>query len=235
MVSNFFTTTFEVTNKQIIMNNLATLDYKDRVGYFPYADAIEKQECREFKMSCLNALKSDLKNVLTLSADAFAFEQMLALNSRFTKLAVIDSYERDEKVYLQGLPKYKKLKKEHQLIHYKKGDIFNAEFGKYDVVDLDLCGSFTIDLVNEMLAAFQQFKKGVIFITMTKNVRRSTLVDNIKEYGAKSLQEFRDKKFAKYLKNICDLEQFVKPYEYANKSLNPLAKEMVVYVFTKNL
>jgi hypothetical protein len=217
------------------MKDLATLDYKERVGYFPYAGATEKQECREFKMACLEPFADRLKNFLTLSADEFAFEQMLALNSRFSKLAVIDSFERREDVYLQGLPKYKRLKKEHQLIHYKKGDIFDAEFKKYDVVDLDLCGSFTIDLMNEMLSAFQNFNKGFIFITMTKNVRRSLLVDNIKEYGAKNLQEFRDKKFAKYLKNICGLEQYVKPYTYANKSLNSKAKEMIVYIFTKNL
>ena len=215
------------------MANLATLEYKDRVGYFPYGGAIEKQECRMFKLNCVKPYASEVKSVLTLGADTPTFEVMLA--ETFNNIAIIDTYERNEVVYKQGLPKYKQLKKQHQAIRYKNADIFDANFSKYDVIDLDLCGTFTNQAMIEMIASFQNFEQGFVFITMTKNVRNSTLVDNIKEYGYKNLKEFREKGFAKYMKLFCDLDEYYKPYEYANKSVNKHATEMIMYVFTKNL
>ena len=216
---------------------IAEVEYKDRVGIFPteYASSIEKRECRNFKIDCLKPYAKSIKNLLTLSADSFEFEEMIALNSRFSKLAVIDSYEMNEEVYKKGLPKYKQLRKQHQIINYKRGNIFDVDFNPYDVLDIDLCGSFTIELMNEIVYAFQRFDSGFVFLTMRRDVRNSKMVDYIKEYGAKTLQEFRDKKFATYLKNLCGLEQYVKPYHYKNKSVNPYAKEMIVYVFTKNI
>jgi hypothetical protein len=213
----------------------ATTKYEDRVGIYRYGNADEKQTNREFKLDCLNPYVLNFKElkVLTLAADSLTFEQMII--DRFMNASVIDAYEYNEEVYLQGLPKYKQIRKRNRIIHYKNDNIFNAKFGKYDVIDLDLCGSFTINLVNELLAAFQQFEQGFIFLTMTKNVRRSLLVDNIQDYGAESLQEFRDKVFAKYLKKHCGLDEFCKPYEYANKSVSKKAMEMVTFVFTKNI
>ena len=69
--------------------------YQERVGRFVYADANEKQSCREFKLNCIENSKfsDDLNNFLTLSADTFAFEKNLALNSRFSKGIVIDSFD----------------------------------------------------------------------------------------------------------------------------------------------
>ena len=211
--------------------------YQERVGRFVYADANEKQSCREFKLNCIENSKfsDDLNNFLTLSADSFEFEQMIALNSRFSKVAVIDSYEFDAETYINGLPKYKQLKKKHQILNYKQGDIFNAEFEKYDVVDLDLCGSFTIDKLNNMVSAFQRFEKGFAFITMTKNVRNSSLLEYLDVFGAKDYAHFRDKVFKNYMGEMCGLKQYVRPYCYANKSKSAYAKEMITYVFTKNL
>ena len=212
------------------MANLATLEYKDRVGYFPYAHAIEKQECREFKLKCIKPYGSKVNSFLTLAADSLSFEEMIV---KTFKKASVDAYERDVRVYKQGLAKYKQVKKLFDNIYYKNDDIFNAQFHKYNVVDLDLCGSFTNQTMIDIISAFQSFKSGFVFITLTKEVRNSLLVDNITDYGAKDLQEFRDKIFAKYLKKLCGLEQYCEPYVYANKSVNKKAKEMITYVFTK--
>jgi hypothetical protein len=217
------------------MNDLLEIPYEERVGRFVYGEAEEKKLCRDWKVNCLAPYSKKAKNVLTLSAETLAFEEMLLTNSRFSKLAVLDSYEIDQKTYTKGLPKYKKLKKQHQIINYKRDNIFNANFGLYDVIDLDLCGSHTIDLMNEFLCSFQQFKKGIVFITLTRHIRRSNLLNNLKDYGAKNYDEFRDKKFAQYLKKHCGLEQYAKPYVYSNKSVSNKAKQMIVYAFKKGV
>lgn len=215
------------------MTTLATAEYKDRVGYYPYGDAEEKKECRKFKLECVKPYIPNVKSVLTLAADTLSFEKMLA--ETFNTISVIDSYEIRRDVYKQGLPKYKQLKKEHSAIRYKNADIFDAKFSQYDVIDLDLCGTFTNQTMIEMISAFQQFKQGFVFITMTKNVRNSKFVRNIEHFGYKTLSEFRDKGFAKYMKTFCNLDEYCKPYEYANKSVNKHATEMIMYVFTKNV
>jgi hypothetical protein len=212
------------------MAHLATLEYKNRVGYFPYAEAIEKQECREFKLNCIKPYGSKIKSFLTLAADSLSFEEMIAKNF---KNASVHAYERNVKVYEQGLDRYEQLKKLFGKIHYKNDDIFNADFYKHNVVDLDLCGSFTNQTMIDIISAFQSFKSGFVFITLTKEVRNSLLVKNLSDYGAKDLQEFREVIFAKYLKKLCGLEEYCEPYVYANKSVNKKAKEMITYVFTK--
>ena len=219
----------------IFMQHLSNLKYKDKVGIFPYGEANEKQTNREFKLSCLDPYVLNFKKLkcLTLAADNLTFEQMIV--DRFNNVSVIDSYEYNKEVYLHGLPKYEQIRKKNRNIHYKNDNIFNAKFNKYDVIDLDLCGSFTINLMNEIIASCQKFEQGFIFLTITKEVRRSLLIDNIKDYGANSLQEFRDEMFAKYLKKLCGLDEYCKPYEYANKSVNKKAKTMVTFVFTKNI
>jgi hypothetical protein len=213
------------------MTHLSSLPYKERVGVFTYAGAEEKQECREFKLNCIKPHASKVSSFLTLAADSLSFEEMIM---KTFKNASVYAYERNVKVYNQGLAKYKQVKKLFDNIYYKNDDIFNAQFHKHNVVDLDLCGSFTNQTMIDIISAFQSFKSGFVFITLTKQVRNSLLVDNITDYGAKDLQEFRDIVFAKYLKNLCGLEQYCEPYIYANKSVNKKAKEMITYVFTKS-
>jgi len=215
------------------MANLASLEYKDRVGYFPYSNAKEKQENRQFKLDCMKKLIPNAESILTLAAESFTFEQMIAQS--FEKINLIESYERNSDVFKLGLKKFRKLKKEHSIIHYKNDDIFNAKFSKHDVIDLDLCGTFTIETVLNIVSMAQQFEQGLFIVTLTKSVRRSSLIDNIKDFGSDSLDEFRTSGFAKYLKKVCNLDEYCKPYEYANKSVNPYAKPMITYVFTKNL
>jgi len=217
------------------MKDLLEIPHKERVGRYPYGNSPEKKLCREWKINCLTPYSKKVKNVLTLSAETLSFEEMLLTNSRFTKLAVLDSYEFDHKTYTKGLPNYKKLKKQHQIINYLRDNIYNANFGLYNVIDLDLCGSFTIELMNEFHFSFQRFKKGLVFITLTYNVRNSKILDYLQDYGAKSYEEFRDKKFAQYLKKHCGLEEYAKPYVYSNKSVSSKATKMIVYAFKKGV
>lgn len=207
-------------------------------GYFPYADSIEKAQYREHKIKCLKPFSANLSNFLTLSADSFEFERMVAQSANegvFPNLARIDCYEKVSEIYYQGLPKYRQVKKECRGLHYRLGNIFDADFSKYDVVDLDLCGMFTISLINELLTALQTLERGVVFLTIQKNTRVGGVLNNYQDYGAKNMQHFRDKVFPKYLEENCGVKLHGKPYTYANKSMNPKAKEMMMYMFTKNM
>lgn len=221
------------------MKKVNSVAYSERVGRFIYGDAIEKVGCREFKLDCLEPFADDLKNFLTLSADTFAFEKNLALNSRFSKGIVIDSFEFHRDTFLKGQKEYKKLKKELKkvdaIVDYKNNDIFTAEFHKYNVIDLDLCGSFSIENLNKMVSAFQKFERGVAFVTLTKVTRNSKLKEVVEFYGSKDINEFRDKGFANYLNQMCGLVEFATPYTYKNSSKSAWAKEMITYVFTKNM
>jgi hypothetical protein len=202
--------------------------YEERVKVFCYEKSAEKQTAREF---VLNHIPSDCAKVLTLSADTFSFENMV-LNSRFSKKPVIDSYEYDKEIYKKGVDKFNKLKQKHQELNFYLGDIFSVDFKQYDFINLDLCGSFTIELVNRLIASLQGFE-GTIFITMTKNVRNTLLRNHLDIYGVKTMQSFRDEVFPNLMKYYCDLDMFVEPYQYKNKSLNTKATEMVLFGFKK--
>ena len=202
--------------------------YEERVKVFCYEKAVEKQSAREF---VLNHIPSDCEKVLTLSADTFSFENMV-LNSRFSKNPVIDSYEYDKEIYQKGKKRFDKLKQKHQELNFYLGDIFSVDFIQYDFINLDLCGSFTIELVNRLIASLQGFE-GTIFITMTKNVRNTLIRQNFDIYGAKDMQDFRSNVFPSMLKDYCNLDMFVEPYEYKNKSVNKYATEMILFGFKK--
>lgn len=202
--------------------------YEERVKVFCYEKAVEKQSAREF---VLNHIPSDCEKVLTLSADTFSFENMV-LNSRFSKNPVIDSYEYDKEIYQKGKKRFDKLKQKHQELNFYLGDIFSVDFKQYDFINLDLCGSFTIELVNRLIASLQGFE-GTIFITMTKNVRNTLIRQNFDIYGAKDMQDFRSNVFPSMLKDYCNLDMFVEPYEYKNKSVNKYATEMILFGFKK--
>lgn len=202
--------------------------YEERVKVFCYEKAVEKQSAREF---VLKHIPSDCEKVLTLSADTFSFENMV-LNSRFSKNPVIDSYEYDKEVYQKGKKRFDKLKQKHQELNFYLGDIFSVDFKQYDFINLDLCGSFTIELVNRLIASLQGFE-GTIFITMTKNVRNTLIRQNFDIYGAKDMQDFRSNVFPSMLKDYCNLDMFVEPYEYKNKSVNKYATEMILFGFKK--
>ena len=208
-------------NKKKVIGN-----YQDRVNVFCYEKASEKQDARNF---VLNQIPSDCKKVLTLSADTFTFENMV-LNSRFSKNPVIDSYEYKKYVYDKGVKKFNKLKQKHQELNFYLGDIFSVDFKQYDFINLDLCGSFTIELVNRLIASLQGFK-GTIFITMTKNVRNTLIRQHLDLYGVKDMEEFRNIAFPVMLKNFCNLDMIGEPYFYANKSVNTKATEMVLLGF----
>jgi hypothetical protein len=205
--------------------------YEERVKVFCYEKSAEKQMVREF---ILSHIPSDCAKVLTLSADNFNFENMV-LNSRFSKNPVIDSYEYKEDVYKKGLENFKKLKKEHEQreLNFYLGDIFSVDFKSYNFINLDLCGSFTIDLVNRLIISLQRGFNGTIFITMTKNVRNTLLRNHLDIYGVKTMQEFRDDVFPNLMKYYCDLDMFVEPLMYKNKSENTKATEMVLFGFKK--
>ena len=204
--------------------------YEERVKVFCYEKAVEKQSAREF---VLNHIPSECEKVLTLSADTFSFENMV-LNSRFSKNPVIDSFEYDKEIYKKGKKNFNKLKRENKdrELNFYLGDIFSVDFKQYDFINLDLCGSFTIDLVNRIIASLQGFE-GTIFITMTKNVRNTLLRKHLDVYGAKDMADFRDNAFPKMLKLFCNLDMFVEPYHYKNKSINANATEMVLFGFKK--
>lgn len=204
--------------------------YGERVKEFCYEKAVEKQTAREY---VLNHIPKDCKKVLTLSADTFAFENMV-LNSRFSKNPVIDSYEYNKEVYNKGVKNFKKLKREHKdrELNFRLGDIFSVDFKEYDFINLDLCGSFTIELVNRLIASLQGFE-GTIFITMTKNVRNTLLRSHLDIYGVNDMNQFRDEVFPTMLNYYCDLDMFVKPYQYKNKSVNNNATDMVLFGFKK--
>jgi hypothetical protein len=210
-------------NKKKVIGN-----YQDRVNVFCYEKASEKQDARNF---VLNQIPSDCKKVLSLSADTFTFENMV-LNSRFSKNPVIDAYECDKGVYKKGLKNFEKLKQEHldRVLNFNLGDIFSVDFKQYDFINLDLCGSFNIKLVNRLIISLQGFK-GTICITMTKNVRNTLIRKHLDLYGVKDMHEFRDIAFPNMLKDLCNLDMIGKPYFYANKSLNNKATEMVLFSF----
>ncbi len=200
---------------------------------FLYSNSSEKQVYRQHKLDCLRAFGDKIDSVLSLPAGNLEFEKMIAIDDYLPKVAVIDSYEIEPKTYKKGLSKYKELKKQHQILHYKRGNIFEANFSKYNVLDLDLCGTFTIQTVFEIVSGLQQFKEGIAFITMFKDTRNSKLSDYVKYFGVNTLQEFRDKVFVKYIEDLCGVKLYAQPYEYKNKSVNPKAKQMIMYTFVK--
>ena len=204
-------------------------------SYFPYAEAVEKAQYREFKLKCLRPFSSQVGSFLTLSADSFEFERMVSQSGLFPNLVRIDSYEKSAAIYNKGLAKYRELKNKCPKLRYHMGDIFDADFGKFDVVDLDLCGMFTISLINQLLDALQRLERGVVFLTIQKTTRVGSVLDNYEDFGARNMKHFRDKVFPEYLQDNCGVKLYGKPYFYANKSMNAKAKEMMLYVFTKNM
>jgi hypothetical protein len=210
---------------------------KSEQGVFSYANSKEKQEYRQHKLNCLKPFADKINGIITLSADNLSFEEMIANDKSFSKLSVIDSYEIKKETYEKGLPKYKKLKKRHQILRYKNENIFNANFGEHDcvVADLDLCGTFTIKFLNDIASSLQQIKQGLAFVTIFKDTRISNLSKYVEYFGVNSLQEFRDNVFVPYIENLCGVKLYTQPYEYKNKSVNPNAKQMILYVFVKNI
>jgi hypothetical protein len=202
--------------------------YEERVKVFCYEKAVEKQTAREF---VLNHIPSDCARILTLSADTFSFENMV-LNSRFSKNPVIDAYEYHKETYNKGKKRFNELKQKHNELNFYLGDIFSVDFKQYDFINLDLCGSLTIDLVNRLIGSLQGFK-GTIFITMTKNVRNTLLRKHFDIYDAKNMADFRDNVFPSMLKDFCNLDMFVEPFMYKNKSENTKATEMALFGFKK--
>ena len=218
MIVNFFVYIIAVSNKH---THMATKQ-------FIYQEAVEKQTAREIVLS---HIPKNCKKVLTLSAENFKFENMV-LNSRHSKNAVIDSYEYKESVYNEGVKNFKKLKKENKerAMNFFLGDIYKVDFKLYDFINLDLCGTFTIEFINRIIASLQGFK-GTIFITLTKNPRNTLLRKNLDVYGAKSMEDFRDNVFPKILKDYCNLDMIIEPVTYANKSLNNKAGHMILFGF----
>ena len=47
------------------------------------------------------------------------------------------------------------------------------------------------------------------------------------------MQDFRSNVFPSMLKDYCNLDMFVEPYEYKNKSVNKYATEMILFGFKK--
>lgn len=228
MVVNFIVYIIAVSNKHTDMATKQLCKYEERVKVFCYEKAVEKQTAREF---VLNHIPSDCARVLTLSADTFSFENMV-LNSRLSKNPVIDAYEYDKETYNKGKKRFNELKQKHNELNFYLGDIFSVDFKQYDFINLDLCGSFTIELVNRLIASLQGFE-GTIFITMTKNVRNTLLRNHLDIYGVKTMQSFRDEVFPNLMKYYCDLDMFVEPFMYKNKSENTKATEMALFGFKK--
>ena len=199
---------------------------------FKYGMTIEKNEYRKFKLDFLLSQKIKFDRFLTLSANNLYFEEMVLSNDNLIG-ASIHSYELDAATYVMGGQRYQELLKKGYNIKYKHGDIFTANFSKYNVIDLDMCGELTTTFMNQLLVGLSKFESGVVFITFTKNARGSKIKEISELYGAANYQEFRDIKFAEYLEEMVGLKMVGTPYEYNNKSENPKATDMMLCIFMK--
>jgi len=204
----------------------------DGMESFKYSTAIEKIEYRVKKLNHLLSYKSELNRFLTLPADNMKFEELLLTHKDFKNIK-IDSYEIDKKTYESGVLKFKNLTKKNRGIKYYNDDVFNADFNKFDVIDLDLCGNFTIKLVNQLLSSLQNFKGGLVFLTVGKHLRGGHIKENFNKYGAVDYVDFRDRVFSEYIQKFTGVREYAEPYVYSNKSKSSRAKEMILYTFYK--
>jgi hypothetical protein len=202
---------------------------------FLYSNSAEKQVYRKLKLDLIKPYADKINGVISLAANNLLFEEMILSDIAFKNISTIESYEIMPKTYQKGLPKYRKLKKEHRNLYYLNESIFNADFAKHKVVvaDIDLCGTFTIKLVNEIKASFQKIKNGIMFLTVYKDARNTNLIKYLEYFGVDNLKDYREKVFIKDIEDSCNVKLYCEPYEYKNKSANPKAKPMLLYTFVK--
>lgn len=202
---------------------------------FLYSDSAEKQAYRNFKLNLLKPYANEIRGMISLPANNLSFEEMILNDSAFKNLSMVESYEIMPQTYQKGLSKFKELKRKHQNLHYVNDSIFNADFAKHKVIvaDIDLCGTFTIKLINEIKSAFQKIESGFMFLTVYKDARNTNLIKYLKYFGVDNLKDYREKAFIQDIEDSCNVKLYCEPYEYRNKSANPKAKPMLLYTFVK--
>lgn len=149
-------------------------------------------------------------DILSLSADNFLFEK------KFPK-AKITSCELDTLTYQKGI------KARPKNVKYLNKDIFTID-GKFGLVWLDLCGVFTLKLVQNLLFYFRNSESKVIALTI--QAKREPFAKYLELYGAKDLEDFRLKTFPELITRYSKYE-LTSCYKYLSPSKSP----MLLYIF----
>lgn len=189
-----------------------------------YSNAISEGKERAREM-LLNAVTKTFylkpkAHFLSLPASNFAFEEKI--RDKMPQ-AIIDTVERNPKIYYEGIKKSIQL----SIRHYQ-GDIFDhlaMSEKKYDCIWLDLCGYKTPSVMNRLIPVVQgnyTNKEAIVGLT-TMNTREVVLSRQKDHYGISNMNEFREKGFIKFLKFFADqtgvkMQQTTFYYQSANNT-----------------
>ena len=149
-----------------------------------------KQKCRDLIAKQVSKFKGDV-NVFTLPSTNFILEENLSKKSN------VSLYCAENNPYI-----YKQQRKHliSKQVFLKKGDVFdvlNKSKEQFDVIWLDLCCTIRHDVLNRIIDLVQSNKlKTNSYLNITISVARETHYENmLRFYGAKSLDDFRNKVF----------------------------------------
>jgi hypothetical protein len=177
------------------------------------------------------SFKTNKKSPLLLSmpANNFYFESKFRENY---PNAIIDTVEREQNTYKEGLKSAKAIKTNHI-----NSDIFNYlrnSDKKYDIIWLDMCGKLTLELMNNMIPIVQgKYTNKNALIALTIYAQRECKLSQLREfYNFTDLKQFREILFIKHLKSFAKMNkvklEFKKLFKYNSDKGSP----MHLYILT---